>query len=457
MMTRTMPAPVEELGRGRYAILRELGSGAQGETLEAVDKAQGGLVAIKRFRIRGAKSWKSVELAEREARVLRGLDHPGLPRYVEHFEEEGCLYLVMAKLEGESIAHLRSQGRSFPEREVVRFLRDTGAVLDYLHRQAPPLIHRDIKPGNVIRRPDGSFSLVDFGSVRDSLKPEGGSTIVGTFGYMAPEQFQGRALPASDIYSAGATALAMMTGREPEALPHAGLGIDVPRALQGTGSGNLVRLLTAMVRPDPDQRPVHLLSCLDDLSLDPSEDRSCSDAWAPGATDRGFGAEGFAEHGGAWGTEPNGASSGARSRRRHHFRPSYRTGEGFVPGPLLLVGLTLGFAMARLVIFKLFRVIAPTLLVFLSLFVGPSLRRAAAAANELGKRIDQSLLRARERLQGSGWVADGTARQPRVRVAPYPEGSSERRRVHFTWNWEPADEDYPPPARARSRRHRRAK
>ena len=77
----------EVLGNGRYVISGTLGAGSQGETLEAVDKREGRPVAIKRFTIRGAKSWKDVELAEREARVLSSLDHPALPRYIEHFEE----------------------------------------------------------------------------------------------------------------------------------------------------------------------------------------------------------------------------------------------------------------------------------------------------------------------------------------------------------------------------------
>src|SRR4029077_17032967 len=136
-----------------------------------------------------------------------------------------ALYLVMEKIEGESLAALRARSATLSEAEVVRLLQDAADVLDYLPGRAPPVIHRDIKPGNVIRRPDGSFAFVDFGAVRDKLRPEGGSTVVGTFGYMAPEQMQGRALPASDVYAIGATAVSMLTGCEPEELPHRGLAI----------------------------------------------------------------------------------------------------------------------------------------------------------------------------------------------------------------------------------------
>jgi serine/threonine protein kinase len=184
---------------GRYRVFGVLGSGSQAETLDAVEVSSGAAVAIKRFQVRGAKSWKDVELAEREARVLATLRHPSLPVYVEHFEEAGALYLVMHKIEGETLSALRKRGERLSQGDVARFFADADSVLGYLHSRVPPIVHRDIKPGNVIRRSDGSFAFVDFGSVRDQLKPEGGSTVVGTFGYMAPEQFQGRALPSSDF------------------------------------------------------------------------------------------------------------------------------------------------------------------------------------------------------------------------------------------------------------------
>jgi serine/threonine protein kinase len=256
-----------KLRDGRYTVVGTLGDGAQATTLEAEDAAAGGRrVAIKRFSVRGAESWKDVELAEREAHVLARLDHPGLPRYVEHFEENGDLYLVMEKIEGDSVAARLKERGPMSEAETRAMLHELAAALEYLHERDVPIVHRDIKPTNVIRRRDGSFVLIDFGAVRDKLRPEGGSTVVGTFGYMAPEQFQGRALPASDVYAAGVTALAALTGKQPEDLPHRGLRIDVPAALRDVRpavSDAFVRALDAMVEPDPDARPARITPLLE--------------------------------------------------------------------------------------------------------------------------------------------------------------------------------------------------
>ena len=288
LTSSSSPPPNEnekKLKDGRYTLLRRLGEGSQGETYEARDNgAQStrehprpealaedfqryvararagetpdarGVVAIKCFRVNKAKAWKDVELAEREARTLASLDHPRLPKYIEHFEEDGALYLVMEKIEGESLASLRSRKQTLGVAEVTRMLEDIADALRYLHGRAPFIVHRDIKPGNVIRRPDGSYALVDFGAVRDWLKPAGGSTVVGTFGYMAPEQFQGRASPKSDVYGLGATAVAMLTGCEPEELPHEGLASTSHARCRRETSPGLVRALSAMLQPDPDRR-----------------------------------------------------------------------------------------------------------------------------------------------------------------------------------------------------------
>jgi serine/threonine protein kinase len=245
----------ETLRDGRYRIVRVLGEGSQASTFEATDAKAGGTVAIKRFAVKNAKVWKEVILAEREAKVLASLSHPKLPAYVEHFEEKGALYLVMERITGVSLAEFRRRGAVFREDDAIRLLEEASGVLAYLHSRTPPIIHRDVKPGNVIRRPDGSFAFVDFGAVKDRLREDGGSTIVGTFGYMAPEQFQGRALPQSDVYAVGATVLWMLTGEEPEKLPHKGLKIDVPAALGKRASPTLVSVLSRMLEPDPETRP----------------------------------------------------------------------------------------------------------------------------------------------------------------------------------------------------------
>ncbi|MDC0749358.1 serine/threonine protein kinase [Polyangium mundeleinium] len=387
----------DNLRDGRYAVVRLLGEGGQGATFEAVDKKEGQPVAVKRFRVRGAKSWKEVELAEREARVLAGLSHPGLPRYVEHFEEGGELFLVTQKIEGESLAAMQKRGATLSEADVIRFLRDASSILDYLHGRAPPVVHRDIKPSNVLRRPDGSFALIDFGAVRDKMKPEGGSTVVGTFGFMAPEQFQGRAMPASDVYAIGATAVSMLTGRQPEDLPHKGLAIDVDAALGRSARPALVAALVAMLEPDPDKRAGRLAPLLEKLGEAPSKKT------APHATKSEAKAERKAERKGE--KEERRAERRAERWERRQARWEERqerwareyeshAGSDVIPGPI--AGFILfGLMVAQLAVLVGVRVIAPFVLRMLSLFFGKALREAAANVNEAGKKAHVALERAK--------------------------------------------------------------
>jgi hypothetical protein len=256
--------PGTRLDGGRYEVKGLLGEGSQGVTYEATDAHPGKLVAVKRFDVRGARSWKDVELAEREARVLATLDHPLVPRYLANFEEDGALYLVMDKVEGESLESLRRRQGPLPEAEVRRFLSCADRALTYLHGRGAPVVHRDLKPGNVIRRPDGTYVLVDFGAVTELLTKKGSSTIVGTVGYIAPEQLQGRATASSDVYAVGATAVAALTGADPETLPHRGLRLDVRAALAGRASDGMIAALERMMEPDPDLRAKSVGAALDE-------------------------------------------------------------------------------------------------------------------------------------------------------------------------------------------------
>src|SRR5271155_613062 len=122
----------ETLRDGRFVVLGHLGRGSQGETFDGVDRREGRAVAVKRFDVGGAKSWKDVELAEREARVLQSLSHPKLPGYIDHFESDGSLYLVMEKIEGESLARLHARGVALGEKDIIQLLTDASDVLDYL-------------------------------------------------------------------------------------------------------------------------------------------------------------------------------------------------------------------------------------------------------------------------------------------------------------------------------------
>ncbi len=206
---------------GRYQLDAVLGRGTSGTTWRAIGPDETA-VAIKSIPLVDVGGPKERELVEREVRVLRTLEHPGIPAYVEHLvlgeHPDTTLWLVQELVPGVSLAQEQEDHRYTP-REVLEIVAELAGILSYLHELSPPVIHRDVKPGNVMRRPDGSLALVDFGAVRDVAKGSlGGSTVAGTFGYMAPEQFAGDAEPRSDLYGLGALAVALLTRKEPQSL-----------------------------------------------------------------------------------------------------------------------------------------------------------------------------------------------------------------------------------------------
>jgi serine/threonine protein kinase len=237
----------------RYRLRQPLGRGGQGRTYRAEDTETGETVAVKVIELRGADSWKPFDLFERECKTLRSLDHSGIPRFLDTFAEEelGKYYLVMELVEGRSLGELLADGRLLSEAQLWNTLHQALEILAYLHDRHPPVIHRDIKPANLIRRPDARLALVDFGGVRVALREEGGSTVVGTFGYLAPEQLHGEATPATDIYGLGATLATLATGTEADKLPRKGLKVDLESAMPPSA---LRDLLSRMLEPDPGDR-----------------------------------------------------------------------------------------------------------------------------------------------------------------------------------------------------------
>lgn len=244
------------VGLQRYQIMEPLGAGAQGQTFRGIDRVTGDSVAIKVLRLRNlGGDWKPYDLFERECQALRDLKHPAIPRYLDQYASEatGEFFLVMELIDGEPLS--RKFGRiGVPEPELRKLLVQALDILEYLHARHPPVVHRDIKPSNLIARPNDARSplaLIDFGGVRVALSPDGGSTMIGTFGYMAPEQLHGEATPATDIYSLAATLAALAAGTPADKLPRKGLVIDLPAVMPASP---LRDVLAAMLAPDPSQR-----------------------------------------------------------------------------------------------------------------------------------------------------------------------------------------------------------
>lgn len=255
-MEAEVSAPEQELIAGRYAVSRVLGEGSSGRTLLCHDPVEGREVAIKELRFGRLDGWKQLELFEREAAVLARLQHPAIPRVFDFVQTPGAeaAYLVQEFIDGPSLRQRIEGSPMLGQGEVMDLAREMLEVLDYLHGRAPPVLHRDIKPSNVLFRGNGAAALVDFGGVLLGWRPPGaeGATVVGTFGYMPPEQLLGQAGPASDLYALGATLLHALTGRSPTDFPFDSGRIEVPQDLP---AGPLVTLIEALLRPAPRDRP----------------------------------------------------------------------------------------------------------------------------------------------------------------------------------------------------------
>ena len=246
---------------GRYELREVLAHGGFAVTHLARDRQTGRDCVIKEVLYRRIEDPKVLELLEREAKVLAHLSHARIPRFVEFFSErddgETHLYLVQDYVPGASLAQLAKAGRHFDEADVVRIGLQVARILAYLHELRPPIIHRDVKPGNVVLDPDGEAWLVDFGAVRDrilhEIRTEGeGATIVGTYGYMPFEQFQGRALPASDVYALGMTLVFLLSHKEPHEIESASGRFELEGHVRA--SPGLMAVVRRMTEASPEDR-----------------------------------------------------------------------------------------------------------------------------------------------------------------------------------------------------------
>jgi serine/threonine protein kinase len=234
-----------------------IGQGSAARTLLCSDLREHRRVVVKELHFAHLTDWKHLELFEREARMLARLEHPSIPRCFDYFQDAGesaTFYIVQELIEGPSLLRRMESGPMLGQKDIRKIAIGLLDVLEYLHGRAPPIIHRDIKPSNVLLRPNGTPALIDFGGIRAAWRHrDEGATVVGTFGYMAPEQSLGKATPASDLYSLGATLLHLVTGQPPSAFPFDSGRIEVPDDLPT--DRRLANLIEALLRPAPRDRP----------------------------------------------------------------------------------------------------------------------------------------------------------------------------------------------------------
>jgi serine/threonine protein kinase len=252
-----------EILADRYQCDRRLGKQAGRQTLLARDLKTQQQVVVKLLSFSSDFNWEDLKLFEREVETLKSLSHPAIPRYLDSFEidtpNRKGFALVQTYIEAKSLQEYLSDGRTFSEREVKQLATALLDILAYLHQRQPPVIHRDIKPSNILLKNRsgnsvGEVYLVDFGAVQTLATQQGKTvTVVGTYGYMPPEQFGGRAVPASDLYSLGATLIALITKQHPADLPQQDLQIEFEQITQL--SPGFTNWLKWMTHPSLERRP----------------------------------------------------------------------------------------------------------------------------------------------------------------------------------------------------------
>ena len=206
---------IDQVFDSRYRLVRKLGTGGMATVYLAEDQELGRRVAIKILDERHAQDEQFVERFRREAKNAAGLSHPNIVSIYDRGESDGAYYIAMEYLEGKTLKELLVARGPTPIRVAVDYTRQVLAALAFAHRNG--LVHRDIKPHNVIVAPDGRVKVTDFGIARSgtSQMTEAGS-IIGTAQYLSPEQARGAAVsPSSDLYSVGIMLYEMLTGSVP--------------------------------------------------------------------------------------------------------------------------------------------------------------------------------------------------------------------------------------------------
>jgi eukaryotic-like serine/threonine-protein kinase len=241
---------------GKYEILKLIGQGGMSKVYLAMDKRLNKQWAVKEIEktTKDKNNDVIVQSAIAEANMIKRLDHPSLPRIVDIIDRGNVIFVIMDYIEGEPLSDIVDEYGAQPQEIVIEWAKQLCEVLDYLHTRNPAIIYRDMKPGNVMLKPDGSIKLIDFGIAREYKDQNLADTVsLGTKGYAAPEQFggQGQTDPRTDVYCLGVTLYHLITGQNPSEPPYELYPI---RYWNPHLSGGLERIIQKCTQLNPEDR-----------------------------------------------------------------------------------------------------------------------------------------------------------------------------------------------------------
>ena len=240
---------------GKYKILSEIGHGGMSVVYMAINEKANKTWAIKEVRKDGVLDFEAVRQGLIvETDMLKKLKHPYLPSIVDVIEDANSFLIVMDYIEGNALDTVLQEYGPLPQEYVIEWAKQLCDVLGYLHSRTPAIIYSDIKPANIMLKPDGTITLIDFGTAREyKEKNLADTTCLGTIGYAAPEQFggMGQTDARTDIYCLGTTLYHLVTGYNPSDPPYE---VKQIREIDPALSGGLENILTKCVQKNPDER-----------------------------------------------------------------------------------------------------------------------------------------------------------------------------------------------------------
>lgn len=240
---------------GKYRILSEIGHGGMSVVYMARNEKANKTWAIKEVRRNGVIDYEAVRQGLTvETELLKKLNHEHLPSIIDVIEDEDTFLIVMDYIEGNSLEQTLVEFGAQPQEKVIEWAKQLCDVLGYLHSRQPAIIYRDLKPANIMLKPDGNVMLIDFGTAREyKEKNIADTTCLGTVGYAAPEQFggMGQTDARTDIYCLGATLYRIVTGMNPSEPPYE---IKPIREINPLLSEGLEKIILKCTQRDPNER-----------------------------------------------------------------------------------------------------------------------------------------------------------------------------------------------------------